>query len=106
MRRTLADEILVAATNHGGDHADERLVRSANLIHSTIHVCDSLGSREALEPLGEKIAVRSVLDASRQDQATAVDLLQAMPEHRSILLFQDIAPNVNVCVGIDADDVR
>ena len=64
---------------------------------------DSRG-QESCEALGEKVAIRSKLDASRELETAAVQLLQSMSEHRAVDLAQHIVPDVHSRIRIDAED--
>ena len=56
---------------------------------------------EQLVPLGEKVAVRLVIFAARHEQACTLEALQAVDEHWSILVAQDIAADLDNQVRSD-----
>ena len=68
--------------------------------------CDSLGSSESVEALREIVPVRIVNFRTWQRNASAVQFLQAVQQHRPVLLIEHIGPDVDREVGVHAEDVR
>ena len=62
-------------------------------------------SRHRLEPLEARckpVAIRAVLDASRQVDGSAIQSLQSF-EHRTIILTEQPFEDMQPVVGVDAD---
>jgi hypothetical protein len=72
------------------------------LAASALFQPDQLRCAEPREPLREVLAVRSVLGPPRHLDEQAVHLLEAVAEHRPVVLVEDVSPQMNPTFRIDA----
>lgn len=59
------------------------------------------GFQERLEPSAKTLGIRTTGDLSRNQDARPVNFLKSMPEHWTVLFFQDVAPDDDPVVRPD-----
>src|SRR5690242_999284 len=96
-RRRFAAEVSWAVAIEGRAETASTPARAAR----SIMVIDSLQSEsrssrpERRIPFLEVFRIRSIGQVFRESDRGTVELLQAVPEHRTITLFQDVPPDLN-----------